>query len=174
MLYVVDGRFTEEEISTFNMIEDSIIQDKINFIDYVTLVRTKFDNFRSPEECDKDKEKMLEENENIAKIVKKCNDVIHVDNPPIKIEENDDDDNEYISHIKINRYVRRKSRQKLLEYLEGVKPVKNNSYFRLKTWDKLRESISEYVKNNEDALKGLENEPELEAFYNASKGCLIM
>uniref|UniRef100_U9SHJ5 L domain-like protein n=1 Tax=Rhizophagus irregularis (strain DAOM 181602 / DAOM 197198 / MUCL 43194) TaxID=747089 RepID=U9SHJ5_RHIID len=61
-----------------------------------------------------------------------------------------------------------------IKYLEGVDPVKKNKYFKLKTWDKLRENISEYVKNNEDALKRLENEPELEAFYNASKGCLIM
>ncbi|CAB4431281.1 unnamed protein product [Rhizophagus irregularis] len=176
ILYVVDGRFTEEEISTFNMIEDSILQDKINIIGYVTLVRTKFDEFRSTEECKRDKEKMLKENENIAKIVRKCNDVIHVDNPPMNSDfyDDDDDDDEYISYIKINRHVRQKSRQKLLEYLEGVDPVKKNKYFKLKTWDKLRENISEYVKNNEDALKMLENEPELEAVYNASKGCLIM
>ncbi|PKY50280.1 L domain-like protein [Rhizophagus irregularis] len=174
ILYVVDGRFTEEEISTFNMIEDSILQDKINILGYVTLVRTKFENFRSTEECKKDKEKMLEENENIAKIVKKCNDVIHVDNPPIKIEENDDGDNEYISHIKINRNVRQKSRQKLLKYLEEVDPVKkNNKYFKLKTWDKLHESISKYVQNN-DPQKMLEDDPELEALYNASKSCLIL
>ncbi|PKC68437.1 L domain-like protein [Rhizophagus irregularis] len=170
ILYVVDGRFTEEEISTFNMIEGSILQDKINILGYVTLVKTKVDNFRSTEECYKDKGKMLKENENIAKIVRKCNDIVHVDNPPINIEENDDDDNDYIS--KINRNVRQKSRQKLLEYLEGVDPVKKNQYFRLKTWDKLHESIHEYVKNNEDAQK---SDPELEAVFNASKElCLIL
>ncbi|PKC03413.1 hypothetical protein RhiirA5_503440 [Rhizophagus irregularis] len=175
ILYVVDGRFTEEEISTFNMIEDSILQDKIKILGYVTLVRTKFDNFRSLEECKKDKDKMLEENENIAKIVNKCNDVVHVDNPPIKIEENDDGDNEYIRINEINKKVRQKSRQKLLEYLEGVDPVKkNNKYFKLKSWDKLHESISNYVQTNEDAQKMLKDDPELEAFYNASKNCLIL
>ncbi|CAB4431282.1 unnamed protein product [Rhizophagus irregularis] len=173
MLYVVDGRITGEEISTFNMIEDSILQDKINIFGYVTLVRTKFDNFKRTEECKRDKEKLLEGDENIAKIVRKCNDVIHVDNPPINSDFYDDDD-DVAQIIKMNKNNRQNSRQKLLEYLEGVDPVKKNKYFKLKTWDKLRENISEYVKNNEDALKMLENEPELEAFYNASKGCLIM
>jgi GTPase SAR1 family protein len=173
MLYVVDGRITGEEISTFNMIEDSILQDKINIFGYVTLVRTKFDNFKRTEECKRDKEKLLEGDENIAKIVRKCNDIIHVDNPPINSDFYDDDD-DAAQIIKMNKNNRHNSRQKLLEYLEGVDPVKKNKYFKLKTWDKLRESISEYVKNNEDAPKRLENEPELEAFYNASKGFLIM
>ncbi|PKK61278.1 hypothetical protein RhiirC2_760900, partial [Rhizophagus irregularis] len=44
VLYVIDGRFTEEEISTFNMITDSIFKSGI--LDYVTIVRTKFSNFR--------------------------------------------------------------------------------------------------------------------------------
>ncbi|PKK74689.1 hypothetical protein RhiirC2_738282, partial [Rhizophagus irregularis] len=45
VLYVIDGRFTEDEISTFNMIRDSIFKSGI--LDYLTIVRTKFSNFRN-------------------------------------------------------------------------------------------------------------------------------
>ncbi|PKK61830.1 hypothetical protein RhiirC2_760279, partial [Rhizophagus irregularis] len=44
VLYVIDGRFTGDEINTFNMIKDSIFKSGI--LDYITIVRTKFSNFR--------------------------------------------------------------------------------------------------------------------------------
>ncbi|PKK80952.1 hypothetical protein RhiirC2_723065, partial [Rhizophagus irregularis] len=44
-LYVIDGRFTVNEINTFNMINDSIFKSGV--LDYVTIVRTKFSNLRN-------------------------------------------------------------------------------------------------------------------------------
>ncbi|CAB4444972.1 unnamed protein product [Rhizophagus irregularis] len=159
VLFVVDGRFTKEEINTFNMIKDSILDAKI--LGYVTLVRTKFGNFRSKDECEKDICKMREESETIAEIVSLCNGVIHVDNPPINIEKIDDDGDEYVAQIKINKNVRTKSRENLLSYLENVRPVQKNEYLKLSKWDKLNVNIRNYVKNKK-------TNPEFEAYYKES------
>jgi GTPase SAR1 family protein len=174
ILYIVDGRFTKEEINTFNMIKNSILE--INLFGYVTLVRTKFDNFRSKEECKIDKDKMLKESNTIAEIVESCNGVIHVDNPPTNIEAIDDggDDDDPNVQISVNKSVRKKSRKILLDYLEGVDPIKEDKPFKLKTWDNLHDSILNYVKTEEDARNRLKNDPELEAIFNASKACLIL
>ncbi|GBC05823.1 hypothetical protein RclHR1_06450001 [Rhizophagus clarus] len=129
-LFVIDGEFTIEEINAFNMIKDSILE--IKTLDYITLVKTKFINFRSREECDKDIERMKEESEFVVEIIDSCNDVIHVDFPLINNEEIYDD------VTQISKETREMSRKLLLDYLENVPPVKKNEYFKLKTWDKLR------------------------------------
>jgi len=41
-------------------------------------VRTKFSNFKNEAECQKDKEDLCNNNEEIADIIKSCKDVIHV------------------------------------------------------------------------------------------------
>jgi GTP-binding protein EngB required for normal cell division len=66
ILYVVDRKISIEEINTFIKFKDSIIG--IGILDYVTIVRTKFFNFRSKEECNIDINNMLEEGESAAKI----------------------------------------------------------------------------------------------------------
>ncbi|CAB4444971.1 unnamed protein product [Rhizophagus irregularis] len=110
VLLVTDGRFTEEEKSIYNFLKDTILND-----DLVTIVRTKFPNFRIKEECDVDKRIMSEENEII-----RCGDVIHVDNPPTNIT---DDDNANVINIR----TRNRSREILLDHVEEV--CKNDNIF---------------------------------------------
>jgi Leucine-rich repeat (LRR) protein len=169
ILYVVDGRSTEEEINTFNMIKHIL---EINIFGYVTLVRTKFEKFRSKEGCNLSIKKMRE---TIAEIVESCNDVIHVDNPPTNVVKDDDggDDDRNVQ-ISVNKSVRKKSRKILLDYLENVRPVKEDVPFKLKTWDNLHDSILKYVKTEEDTRKRLESDPELKAFYETAELCLIL
>ncbi|PKY58026.1 hypothetical protein RhiirA4_479566, partial [Rhizophagus irregularis] len=134
VLYVTNGRFTRDEINTFNMIIDSIFKSDI--LDYVAIVRTKFVNFGNRSECEMDLKKMREENELIAGIVNSCNGVIHVDNPPINIIEDDDDD--YKDRILVNKNARKKSRKKILDYLEE----KNmDEHFKSENWDVLCNKI---------------------------------
>ncbi|GBB96835.1 hypothetical protein RclHR1_02850006 [Rhizophagus clarus] len=172
VLFVVDGRFLPEKIKALNLINDVFFESGI--LDYVTLVRTKFDNFRTKEECDKDIKLMCKENDTIAKIVKSCNGVIHVDNPPMDLVKDDDDD-DYENRITVNKNARNRSRKILLNYLENVRSVQKNEHFKLKTWDKLHVNILEYVKNTEGAQKKMDYDPELEAIYNSSKElCLIL
>jgi GTP-binding protein EngB required for normal cell division len=153
VLYVIDGRFTDEEINTFELIRDSIFNSGI--LNYVTIVRTKFSNFRNSGECETDIRKMREEKEIIAEIIKSCYGVIHVDNPPIDLVKEDDDD-DYESQIAVNKNARKKSRKKILDYLEEKYHKEN---FKSEDWDKLCNKIVEYIRNNN--IQELEIDPDI-------------
>ncbi|CAB5314084.1 unnamed protein product [Rhizophagus irregularis] len=165
VLYVIDGRFTEDEISTFNMIRDSIFKSGI--LDYLTIVRTKFSNFRNKGECETDMKKMREENKLGAEIVNSCNGVIHVDNPPIDIIKEYDDDYDYEDRILVNKHARKKSRKKVLDYLEE----KNmDEHFKSGNWDVLCSKIFEYIRN--DNLHDMEIDPDILKLSEVA--CLIL
>ncbi|CAB4426344.1 unnamed protein product [Rhizophagus irregularis] len=112
ILFVIDGKFTAEEENTFNLLEDSIFGNDI--AEYITIVRTKFSNFKNEIECKKDKDELYNENEIVAKL---CKSIIHIDNPPINIFVHDEDDRETII---INKRRRDQSRTILLDHLNKV------------------------------------------------------
>ncbi|CAG8551405.1 14804_t:CDS:2 [Rhizophagus irregularis] len=112
ILFVIDGKFTAEEESTFNLLEDSIFGNDI--AEYITIVRTKFSNFKNERECKKDKDDLYNENETVAKL---CKSIVHIDNPPINIFVHDEDDRETII---VNERRREKSRTILLDHLNKV------------------------------------------------------
>ncbi|CAB5362531.1 unnamed protein product [Rhizophagus irregularis] len=145
VLYVIDGRFTGDEINTFNMIKDSIFKSGI--LDYITIVRTKFSNFRDKGECEKDVKQMREENKLVAEIVDSCNGVIHVDIPDIAKKDDDDD---YVNNA------RKMSRKKVLDYLEEKY---KDEYFKSENWDVLCNKIVEYIRNYN--LQELEIDPDI-------------
>ncbi|CAB5208491.1 unnamed protein product [Rhizophagus irregularis] len=148
VLYVTGEGFTEEEINTFIMIRDSIFKSDI--LDYVTIVRTRFSDFRNKSECEKDLKIMREENELIAEIVDSCNGVIHVNIPQIDIAKNDDD---YEDRILVNKNARKKSREKTLTYLEEIYKDKR---FKSENLEVLCNKIGEYIRS--DNLHELEIE----------------
>ncbi|GBC01722.1 hypothetical protein RclHR1_04300004 [Rhizophagus clarus] len=161
VLFVVDGRFVPEKIRSLSLISNIFFGSDI--LDYVTIVRTKFNNFRSNDHCNIDKEKMIKESETFAKIINSRNNVIHVDNPPVNIEDDGDDD--HITQININKNTREKSRKILLDYLENLTSVKENKHFKLKKWDELHVSICEYVKRIDDVQKKLDSDPAVSKNY---------
>jgi hypothetical protein len=136
VLFVTDGSFSESEIRMYNLSKDSIFESGI--LGYVTIVRTKFTNFKNKGECNKDKRAMLERNETIAKIINSCNGVIHVDNLPINII---DDDSDYEERVNINKNARKRSRNILLNHLEKVGQEKYNKT----KMDDLRNRILAYI-----------------------------
>ncbi|CAB4493587.1 hypothetical protein RhiirA5_402576 [Rhizophagus irregularis] len=150
VLFVVDGRFLPEKMSSLNLISDVFFD--IDILDYVTIVRTKFSGFRNKYECDKDKRIIYEEYEKIAEIVNSRDNIIHVDNPSINIVKYDVDDD---AQIDFNKKAREKSRKILLDYLEKIcqedreDREDREEYFKIKTWDKLRDKITKYVDNEE-------------------------
>ncbi|RIA88994.1 P-loop containing nucleoside triphosphate hydrolase protein [Glomus cerebriforme] len=178
VLFVVDGRFTAGEIKTFRLIKDSIDSilsgnsgiDK-SILDYITLVRTKFTNFRNNKECETDKEKMIKENSSIAEVVNSCRDIIHVDNPPIDITQDDSDSED----TKINNgNARKKARKKLLGNLDAINQEK---YFKLKAWDELYPEIAKYMADmSKELSEEVENNPELQLLVQISSNalCLIL
>jgi GTP-binding protein EngB required for normal cell division len=153
VLFVIDGGFTSEDINTFELIRDSIFNGGI--LKYITIVRTKFHNFRNKKECDTDVKIMLEEKGIIAEIIDSCCGVIHVDNPPIDfVKDNDDDD--YESQIIVNKNARKNSREKIFDYLEEKNHKEN---FKSEDWDKLCNQIDEYIRNNN--MQELEIDPDI-------------
>ncbi|GBB96831.1 hypothetical protein RclHR1_02850002 [Rhizophagus clarus] len=99
----------------FELYKKTIFETGI--LEYVIIVRNKFDSFKNKSECERDKKYAFEESEIIGEIVNSCNGVVHVDNPSININKDDDD---YESQIIVNRNARKESRIILLKYLEEV------------------------------------------------------
>ncbi|PKY50283.1 hypothetical protein RhiirA4_529849 [Rhizophagus irregularis] len=129
ILFVIDERFTTEEEKIFNLLKGSIFDIfEIRMLDYVTIVRTKFSNFKNKNECEADKKRLYNEHENIAKIVKSCRDIVYVDNPPTNIQIFDEDDQETVA---TNRRKRERPREILLNYLDKTCQL---DYFKLKMW----------------------------------------
>ncbi|GBB98375.1 hypothetical protein RclHR1_32050001, partial [Rhizophagus clarus] len=129
VLFTVNESFTAAEEIKFELYKEIIIETGI--LEYVTIVRNKFSNFKNKDECERDKKYIFEENKIIAEIIKSCNGIIHVDNPPINIYD-------YDNRIIVNRYIRKKSRIILLNYLEEICRGK---YHKLEKWDDLHSSI---------------------------------
>ncbi|PKY44350.1 hypothetical protein RhiirA4_144121 [Rhizophagus irregularis] len=141
VLLVIDGKLEE---STFNLLEDSIFGNHI--AEYITIVRTKFSNFKNERECNKDN--LCKKNETITKL---CKSIVHIDNPPIDIFECDKDDRETIT---INKRRRDQSRTILLDHLNKVIPEK---YY--KNWDKLFYVGSIFVQpNSASSSTGIKSE----------------
>ncbi|CAB5376212.1 unnamed protein product [Rhizophagus irregularis] len=142
ILFVIDGKFSVEKASTFNLLKDFIFE--IGIVKYITIVRTKFSNFKNEDECKKDTENLCDENKSIAKL---CKSIVYVDNPPVDISVRDDDDKET---IRINKRRRNQSREILLDHLDEVCRKK---YYKLKIWDNLQNknsirNIAEEVERN--------------------------
>jgi tRNA U34 5-carboxymethylaminomethyl modifying GTPase MnmE/TrmE len=85
VLFVIGGKFSREEIKFYNIVRKKLFDEDIT--KFTTIVRTKFPNFRNPEQCEKDKKSLKEENKRSNKKIKKmansCNNIIYIDNPSL-------------------------------------------------------------------------------------------
>ncbi|UZO10094.1 uncharacterized protein OCT59_001692 [Rhizophagus irregularis] len=165
ILFVVDGRFTAEEVKIFNLLKGSIFDIfKTHILYYVTIVRTKFRYFNDKDRCDADKEQLHNENDIIAEIVKSCRDVIYVDNPPIYIEIVDEED---VETVVTNERIRRKSRKILLNHLNKACQL---DYFKLKKWEEVRDDVAKYLESESgDLPPELEKNKEIMTLVNLSE-----
>ncbi|EXX55061.1 uncharacterized protein OCT59_001978 [Rhizophagus irregularis] len=128
VLFIVGGRFTEEEVNAFNLFRLVLHESRI--LEYTTLVRTKFSRFKNSEKCREDNEELLRENEEIVNSFKK---VIYVDNPSI-----DTDDEE---ERRINGNKRDQSREIILNYLKD----ECNDNYELECWSRISLNFSSYI-----------------------------
>jgi energy-coupling factor transporter ATP-binding protein EcfA2 len=110
ILFVTDGQLAKEAKSTYDLLEQVVFDEKI--AKYTTVLRTRFASFRSDEDCEKEKKKMIENSEGLKSLVERCNKVVFVDNPPIDIDDED--------LAKLYSRRREDSRRKLLEHLSSV------------------------------------------------------
>ncbi|WNE40986.1 MAG: hypothetical protein mread185_000443 [Mycoplasmataceae bacterium] len=90
-----------------NLLKKEIFDE--NVFRFVTLVRTNFPNFDSKKE--ESRLKITKDREEVLRIIPSVERIIHLDNPPIDV------DNEL--EFKLNKEKRIKSREVLLNYLEN-------------------------------------------------------
>jgi len=143
ILFVTGGRFTKEEIETYDLLS-SIIFDK-EVLKYTTVVRTGFPEFEDKDACDKDREALRRENAELAHILGSVN-IIYLDNPPLKGKP---------KVMEVNKETREESRKRLLTYLGTCQGI-----YRPSNIDDLDERVRGYTTNEEKLEKKME---ELEA-----------
>jgi len=78
VLFVTSGRFTKEEMSTYELLRKAIFDEDI--VKYTTIVKTRTPYFRNTEECQEDKKRMINENEKMKEVINSCVKIIHINN----------------------------------------------------------------------------------------------
>jgi ABC-type dipeptide/oligopeptide/nickel transport system ATPase subunit len=152
VLFVTSGKFTKEEIFSYNLLRTVIFDEEIT--KHTAIIRTRFSGFRRAERCAADKEAMIRESDNLSEIVKSCNKLIHVNNM------NEDEDP--------NQKARQDSRIKLITYLRTCQENYNPEYLnnlneRIKNYpaekDKLQKEVEEikqdFAKNQQENSRKL-------------------
>ncbi|CAG8493776.1 4189_t:CDS:1 [Scutellospora calospora] len=138
IFFVTSGRFTEEEIFAYNLVRMTIF-DK-NIVKYTTIVRTNFPNFRETSKCQEDKQKMIENNEQLAEVINSCVKVIHVDNPPLNV--NDE------NRLSLHKRDREVSKSILLAHLRVCQ-----GNYKPSNLDMLNKRINEGIPEKEELEK---------------------
>ncbi|CAG8522933.1 25175_t:CDS:1 [Gigaspora margarita] len=84
VLAVIGGRFTQEEIEAFDLL---IAIFGKNGTKHTTIIRSRFENFRSFEKCEEDRKvlfKTLEnESKKVSNLVNSCKGIIYINNPQL-------------------------------------------------------------------------------------------
>ncbi|CAB4477694.1 hypothetical protein RhiirA1_495489 [Rhizophagus irregularis] len=127
ILLVTNGRFTEEEIQVYQILETVLFDENVK--NYTTIVRTNFEKFENEEECQNNQRLLIEEKSQIMTIIKSCNFFIHLDNPSNDISK------------------RKKSKIILLAHLN-----KQIGVYRPSNLENLNERIMDYMKNENREL----------------------
>ncbi|CAG8562991.1 4401_t:CDS:1, partial [Dentiscutata heterogama] len=122
VFFVVGKRFTEEETDTFELLKTILFECDI--VKYTTIIRTNFTSFRNPDKCKDDRQKIMDENDFLAKIINSCNGIIHIDAPPINVDSDE--------RLRLNKKDRDESRNLLLKHIESFH---GNYKPYIKTWD---------------------------------------
>jgi GTPase Era involved in 16S rRNA processing len=146
ILFVVRGKFTEEEMEAYNLLRSTIFDKDI--VNYTTIVRTDFSHFEDEEECEEDRKKIAEESPKLAELIRSCNKLIYVDNPSISTGK--------IRRDNINEETREESRKKLLEHL-----IINCGNYRPVGLNRLQERIGSYMTEKEKLQKQLRDSQNL-------------
>ncbi|WP_147411020.1 GTPase [endosymbiont GvMRE of Glomus versiforme] len=143
ILFVFKGRFSPEHRAAFNLFKNLIAETKI--IGFTTLVRTHFENFRTQQECQKDKDALLTQGREVTEIVNSCKDIIYVDNPS--------------TQTSGDEKKRAKSKERVLNHLaENCQEI-----YKLKEWDSIHDQVAKcmnQIEKKEQELVQTDNSSE--------------
>jgi len=130
MLFVTSNRFTKEEIEAYDLLRSVVFDEEI--VKNTTIVRTKFSSFVNPKKCEEDKSKLVTENPELLELISGCNNIIHVNNLPVDVEDDE--------MIVLSKKYRKKSREKLLTHLSLCR-----TNYKPKNLDGLTERIGSHM-----------------------------
>ncbi|CAI2180951.1 14916_t:CDS:2 [Funneliformis geosporum] len=103
VIFVISGRFTSEQINAFNIFKNFIAESRIT--EFTTI----------------DKSDLLAESQELRKMIKSCNGIVYVNNPPIPIIDEEKDSEGEIEdkkgRISRNEKKRKESREKIFDHL---------------------------------------------------------
>jgi len=75
----------------FNLFKKFVSESRVN--EFTTLVRTNFPNFKDSQKCEEDRQSLQnEKNKDLNEIVNFCNGIIYIDNPPMPVIKEGDDE----------------------------------------------------------------------------------
>src|SRR2546430_5778685 len=118
VLFVFKDKFSPEQINNFNSFKKFVSESKITR--FTTLIRTNFEDFRNSQACEQDRKILLSENNNLREIINSCNSIIHIENPPIPVIDEDDSERQKVKkEEKRNRNKKKRddSREVVLNHL---------------------------------------------------------
>ncbi|RGB25905.1 AIG1 family-domain-containing protein [Rhizophagus diaphanus] len=125
VLFVTNGRFTDEEKKSYNLLNKAFFNEDI--AEFTTVVRTNFPKFENHDSCREDIVKMANGDDELAKMVKSGRSVIHVNNPSLEVEDEDE--------LRINQRKRNKSRETLLKHLSSCDKVYKHGFSEIPSDD---------------------------------------
>jgi energy-coupling factor transporter ATP-binding protein EcfA2 len=122
VLFVFSDRFSDKEKEGIRKLAALKITNY-----YITLVRSKFDNFGNKGACEQDKKALEEESPEMSELINNCRGLLHIDNG--------------------EQDLRDKSRIKVLNYLQNN--CEENP-FKPQEWENITVLIEEYFKEKKD------------------------
>ncbi|CAJ0851558.1 789_t:CDS:2 [Entrophospora sp. SA101] len=147
ILFVFKGRFSEEQITAFNMFKNFIADTGIT--KFTTLVRTNFENFEDSQKCQEDRQSLLTQtSQTVREIISSCNNVIYVDNPPIPVIK--EKDNERIRAKKEDKI---KEISKVNEYNKKKEEIEKSNISVSEKEKEIKKIESETAKEINEGIK---------------------
>ncbi|CAI2161621.1 15276_t:CDS:2 [Funneliformis geosporum] len=141
ILFVIDGNFNQHDMNIYNFLRKETIFDQ-DIVNYVTIVRTNFNDFDNEEKCKEDIKKSVKKDSKLSELIELFQGrIIHVDNPSLEVKNKDE--------LEFNKERRNKSRNKIVDHLN-----KNcQSVYKFKPKETIRdELISELRKIKDTTL----------------------
>jgi len=170
IFFVIGVKFDEKEMANYDLLKKIIFDKQV--VNYTTIIRTRFENFKEEEDCRSDISLMLREGGKLAEIIRSCKEndeeyrVIHVDNPSLDLvagdNEAEDEKEEIKLEIEEREETRSASRKKIIEHLEKI--CQKEEVYQPSKLKKLNDEIShlmekkiENIEKREKIVGRLEN-----------------
>ncbi|CAG8547291.1 16036_t:CDS:1 [Cetraspora pellucida] len=159
ILFVCGENLTPQEIDAYNIIRRVLFDEKLDkdITKYITIIRTRFDNFGDEDSCKNDIQLLIEnENKAIVEMIQSCSErVVHINNPPINMKGKEEMIQEQIN---LNKKICKNARKRVIGHLVTCEDV-----YKPESLDEINERIGRLLSENKVLQEQLD---ELQEKYN--------